>query len=72
MSRRCVDPTTRNPRNAGMFFFMTITVLFKWLTYVLTEQQVRQKEDIPNTVGLSSFFFSGKKVLSSAKTLISV
>jgi hypothetical protein len=71
MSLCCADPITRTPRNAGMFLFMTITVLFKWLTYVLREQRIRQNEDIPKTVG-PLLFFAGKKVLSRAKTLISI
>jgi hypothetical protein len=54
-----------------MFLFMTITVLFKWLTYLLKEQRIRQNEDIPNTVG-PLLVFAGKKVLPRAKTLISI
>ena len=72
MSLCCVDRTTITPRNAGMFFFMTIAALFKRLTYVLREQQVRENEDISNTVGSLLFLFSGKKVLSRAKTLTSI
>jgi len=58
MSLCCVDLTTRNPRT---FFFMTIIVLFKWLTYVLSGQHGRQNEEIPHTVGSLLFFFLVRK-----------
>ena len=38
---------------------------------ILSEQRIRQNEDIPNTVG-PLLLFTGKKVLSRAKTLISI
>jgi hypothetical protein len=46
---------------------------FNWLTYeyVPMRQRDRQNEDIPNTVSYLLFFY-GKKVLSRAKTLISI